>query len=122
MRVPQPGRQRQLIGDVPIDLAEGGVAACLRIREGVGLEAGLIEMEQRMQTGRFKVDRNLKQWIDEYRMYHRVDGAVVPMNDDLLCSSRYGVMMLRYAMSYEVAAARPDKWKKSGRRGSWMSA
>lgn len=91
-------------------------------KRGVGLEAGLIEMEQRMQTGRFKVDRNLKEWIDEYRMYHRVDGAVVPMNDDLICSSRYGVMMLRYAMSYETASARPDKWRKSGRRGSWMSA
>ncbi len=94
-------------------------------KRGVGLEAGLIEMEQRMMTGRFKVDRNLKDWIDEYRMYHRVDGKVVDLNEDLICSSRYALMMLRYAVSYEQAAARPDRWKygkNSMGKKSWMSA
>ncbi len=92
-------------------------------KRGQGLEAGLIDMEQRMMTGRWKVNRNLTQWIDEYRMYHRVDGAVMPINDDLLCSSRYGSMMLRYAQSYEANVNRPDRWKSKGGSGktSWMA-
>lgn len=94
-------------------------------KRGIGLEAGLIEMEQRMMTQRWKVDRNLRDWCDEYQMYHRVDGMVQPIRDDLLCSSRYGSMMLRFALSFEQAAARPDRWK-NGRGGngktSWMAS
>lgn len=91
-------------------------------KRGVGLEAGLIEMQQRMDSGRLKVSRNLNQWIDEYRMYHRVDGVVYDKDEDLLCSTRYGIMMLRYALSREQADATEDRWSKKGpRRGSWMA-
>jgi len=95
-------------------------------KRGVGVEAGLIEMQQRFETGRLKVDRNLSQWIDEYRMYHRVDGVVVALNEDLMCATRYGIMMLRYATPAMYAGGRPDRWNR-GRFGgdngtSWMSA
>jgi len=35
-------------------------------------------------------------------LYHRKDGRVVKENDDLLCATRYGVMMLRHARTPEA--------------------
>lgn len=93
---------------------------------GVGVEAGLIEMLQRMQTGRFKVGADLSQWFDEYRMYHRVDGKVVKQRDDLLDATRYGIMMRRCALPWEDTPPPPDRYaRKQQRLGSagrtWMS-
>lgn len=62
-----------------------------------GVEAGLMDMLQRMQTGRLKVFRHLSEWFEEYRLYHRKDGKVVKLADDLMSATRYGVMMLRKA-------------------------
>lgn len=63
----------------------------------VGVEAGLMEMLDRMQTGRLKVFAHLADWFEEFRLYHRKDGLVVKLNDDLMSASRYGIMMLRHA-------------------------
>jgi phage terminase large subunit-like protein len=63
----------------------------------VSVEAGLMEMLTRMQTGRWKVFKHLNDWFDEFRLYHRKDGRVVKEYDDLLCASRYALMMKRYA-------------------------
>lgn len=94
-------------------------------KRGVGLEAGLIEMDMRMRTGRFKVAKNLTDWIDEYRMYHRVDGKVVDVREDLICSTRYGIMDLRFAQSYQmIESYKEDRWsrkRKSGDGASWMA-
>jgi phage terminase large subunit-like protein len=93
-------------------------------KRGIGVEAGLLEMEQRMQSQRWKVDRNCRLWIEEYQMYHRVDGQIVTLREDLICSSRYATMMLRYALTGQQAA-RPDRWR-TGRGGnpktSWMAS
>ncbi len=62
-----------------------------------GVEAGLMEMLERMQTGRWKVFSNMDDWFEEFRMYHRKDGKVVKERDDLLSASRYGMMMIRFA-------------------------
>jgi hypothetical protein len=63
----------------------------------VSVEAGLFDMLDRMQTGRFKVFRDLIEWFEEFRLYHRKDGRVVKEGDDLMSATRYGVMMLRHA-------------------------
>jgi phage terminase large subunit-like protein len=63
----------------------------------VSVEAGVQEMDERMRTGRFRVARHLLPFWDEYRTYHRKDGLIVPEHDDVLCSVRYAMMMLRYA-------------------------
>jgi Terminase RNaseH-like domain len=63
----------------------------------VSVEAGLMEMLTRMQTGRWKVFNHLNDWLDEFRLYHRKDGKVVKEHDDLLCASRYALMMKRHA-------------------------
>jgi phage terminase large subunit-like protein len=63
----------------------------------VSVEAGLMMMLDRMQSGRFKVFKHLNDWWEEFRLYHRKDGKVVKEGDDLMAATRYGCMMLRFA-------------------------
>jgi phage terminase large subunit-like protein len=63
----------------------------------VSVEAGLMNMLDRMQTGRFKVFNHLNDWWEEFRLYHRKDGKIVKEGDDLMAATRYALMMLRYA-------------------------
>lgn len=65
---------------------------------GNGVEAGLMEMLDRMQSGRLKVFKHLADWFEEFRMYHRKDGKIVKMDDDLLSATRYALMMKRHAI------------------------
>ena len=62
-----------------------------------GVEAGAIEMLDRMRTGRLKVFSHLADWFEEFRLYHRKDGLIVKKNDDLLSATRYAMMMRRFA-------------------------
>jgi hypothetical protein len=64
---------------------------------GFGTEAGVMEMLDRMQTDRLKVFESLKDWFEEFRLYHRQDGKIVKERDDLMSATRIGVMMLRFA-------------------------
>ena len=66
---------------------------------GNGVEAGLMEMLDRMQTGRLKVFNTLHDWFEEFRMYHRKDGKIVKEMDDLLSATRYALMMKRHAIT-----------------------
>jgi phage terminase large subunit-like protein len=68
-----------------------------------GFEAGLLQMQERMVTGRWKVLRTLAPWWEEFRVYHREDGKVVKEMDDTISASRYALMMLRYAESQKTA-------------------
>lgn len=61
------------------------------------VEAGLMDMLDRMQTGRFKVFKTCGAWLEERRLYHRKDGKVVKERDDVISASRYALMMLRFA-------------------------
>jgi hypothetical protein len=65
---------------------------------GFGIEAGISEMLERMQTGRLKVFSNLNEWLEEFRLYHRKDGLIVKLADDILSATRIAVMMKRYAL------------------------
>lgn len=73
---------------------------------GFGVEAGLMDMLDRMQTGRFKVFENNAEWLQEFRMYHRLDGKIVKERDDLLSATRIGLMMLRFAITEPRATER----------------
>lgn len=81
-----------------------------------GVEAGLQDMLQRMQLGKFKVFSHLSDWFEEFRMYHRKDGKVVKESDDLMAATRYAWMMKRKGVSrkeaefsVELAQQQPDK-------------
>ena len=75
-----------------------------------GVEAGIMMMIDRLQTGRLLVFESLLDWFAEYRIYHRKDGIIVKLNDDLLCATRYALMMLAFAQvpSQRKAAARTE--------------
>lgn len=77
-----------------------------------GVEAGLSDMLQRMQTGRWKVFSTCGEWFEEFRLYHRKDGKVVKERDDVLSASRYALMMKRFAKVKPDAAA----WKFQSRQ------
>ena len=61
------------------------------------VEAGVMEMLDRMQTRRWKVFSTCGGWLDEFRLYHRKDGLIVKDRDDRISSSRYAYMMRRFA-------------------------
>ena len=62
-----------------------------------GVEAGVMDMLDRMKTGRWKVFSTCGGWLQEFRTYHRVDGLIVKERDDRISASRYALMMLRHA-------------------------
>jgi hypothetical protein len=85
---------------------------------GVSVEAGLMEMLARMETGRFKVFKHLNDWFEEFRLHHRKDGRVYKQGDDLMSATRYAVMSLRYART--SLPPKPRSLRLS--RGGWMAA
>ncbi len=66
---------------------------------GASVEAGILEMIERMQTGRWKVFSTCGSWFGEFRLYHREAGKIVKIADDLICASRYAWMMRRFAIA-----------------------
>jgi hypothetical protein len=70
---------------------------------GNGVDAGLFEMNERMETGRLKVFSNLNAWFEEKRQYHKKQNAktgkieIVRLREDLMSASRYAIQSLRFA-------------------------
>ena len=60
-------------------------------------EPVVLEIDERMRTGRFKVFKGLEEWFREKRMYHRKDGLIVREHDDIMAATQYAVMMKRFA-------------------------
>jgi phage terminase large subunit-like protein len=75
-----------------------------------GVEAGVTEMLDRMLTGRLKVFSNLTEWFEEFRLYHRENGRIVKLHDDLLSATRYALMMRRHASTGRPAAIDLDNY------------
>ncbi len=69
---------------------------------GHGLNAGILEMLQRMQSGRLKVFHHLEDWFAEFNVYHRKDGLIVKQSDDLMSATRMVVMAKRFAKTDSV--------------------
>jgi len=71
------------------------------------IEEGLMAMIQLMEKGNFKVFSTLGDWFEEFRMYHRKAGKVVPFKDDLMSATRYAFQSQRFAIS-----GTDPKWTK----------
>ena len=63
------------------------------------VEEGIMAMLQSMEAGNFKVFSTLSNWFEEFRMYHRKGGKVVPFRDDLMSATRYAFQSQRFAVS-----------------------
>lgn len=71
----------------------------------ISTEAGILEMQERMADGRFRVRAHLADWFDEYRSYHRDEtGKLVKIRDDLLSATRTAVMAKRFARPAPIGA------------------
>ena len=76
------------------------------------VEAGIMEMLDRMKSGRFKVFEHLIDWLDEFRLYHRKNGRIVKERDDLLSATRYALMMRRKAITKpDMRAMTAPQWE-----------
>lgn len=78
---------------------------------GYSTEAGIMGMDDAMRMGKFKVNRDLTEWFTEYRGYHRKDGQIVKLYDDLMSATRIAYMMRRFAKAgdpTEVQKRRPS--------------
>jgi len=64
---------------------------------GYGFEDGITEMENRFATGRLLIASHLSEVFDEYQGYHRINGLVNKVDDDLLSAIRVLCMDIRYA-------------------------
>jgi hypothetical protein len=72
----------------------------------ISTEAGILEWDERERTGRLKVARHLSEWLEERRFYHRKDGQIVKIKDDLMSATRFALMMKRYAKAVTLGARR----------------
>jgi phage terminase large subunit-like protein len=81
-----------------------------------GVEAGVLEILERMQQGRLKVFSHLSEWFEEFNLYHRKDGLIVKKVDDLMSATRYVIMMKRFA----CVKPRKQKSAQMPDSGGWM--
>lgn len=68
---------------------------------GNSVWAGIVDLQQRIEQGRFKVFSTCSLWFEEYRNYHMEDGKIVKKDDDLLDATRYGDMMILQAKTID---------------------
>jgi phage terminase large subunit-like protein len=80
---------------------------------GNSTEAAVLELQQRMTTGRFKVAAHLSEFFDEFRMYHRKDGLIVKLHDDILSAIMKAIMMKRFAIAVQLGS-QPNKRRGDG--------
>lgn len=78
---------------------------------GVSTEAAILEMQERMATGRFKVANHLADFFEEFHLYHRKDGVIQKINDDILSAIQKGVMMKRYGRAVPLGSGFSTKRK-----------
>lgn len=80
---------------------------------GYNVEPGIIDMLGRMKTGRLRVFEQLGEWFQEFESYHRENGLIVKLDDDLMSATRIALMMLRYARP--AAGVETGTWISPGR-------
>lgn len=85
-----------------------------------GVEAGIADLIDRMQTGRFKVFSHLAEWFEEFSFYHRKDGVIVKEADDLMSATRYATMMRRQAIVQNKPAPKPIVLPHATNAQGWM--
>jgi len=61
------------------------------------VEFGVNWMSAYMETGKFKVFKTCRKFLQEMKLYHRKDGKIMDKNDDMISATRYAaLMMTRY--------------------------
>jgi hypothetical protein len=77
------------------------------------VEPGILEIDNRMRNDSFKVFDTCEGFFREKRLYHRENGKIVALNDDILSAVRYGAIMIpRYGVPLGGHRGRKPKPKK----------
>ena len=84
-------------------------------RGDLGVEAGIDALWDRMEGGKFKVHPKLLEWFEEFRMYHRKDGKIVALKDDLMSATRYCSQSVRNFRTENMSFMRQGKLQVSTR-------
>ena len=103
-------------------MAEHATHANLKGAAAASVEGGVKEIDLREQNGKWRVSRSCVVYIEERRLYHRKDGEIVKLRDDVLCAARYGLMMRRFFKPLDECGLEviPGQWPSVGssRRGA----
>jgi phage terminase large subunit-like protein len=67
-------------------------------------EAGIMLVAERLRAKKLRVFKTCTDWFEEYRMYHRRDGQIAKIRDDLMAASRIGIMALRFSSPVRLRA------------------
>jgi len=62
---------------------------------GNSVEVGVHWMLDQMMKGKFKVFRTCTKFLREMPSYHRKEGAIVPLFDDMISATRYAALSVR---------------------------
>ncbi len=73
---------------------------------GNGVEVGLYSIHTAMVEGRFKVFSHLRDWFEEKGMYHRKDGKIIDVREDIMSATRYAYQSERHARTKPVIKIR----------------
>ncbi len=76
------------------------------------VEPAVQDIYERMTTGRFKVFSTCQQFFEEKRMYHRKNGQIVAVGEDIISAARMAMMQLRSARTYVPARAKKATFTK----------
>jgi hypothetical protein len=76
-------------------MAEEATLPNLKGAAAYSLEGGVAEIDAREPAGKWKVSRRCVNYLEERRLYHRKDGQIDPLRDDVLSAARYAYMMRR---------------------------
>jgi Bacteriophage terminase large (ATPase) subunit and inactivated derivatives len=60
---------------------------------GNSVESGIAFMMTAMEEDRFKVFNTCTKFLQETKLYHRVDGKIIDKGDDMISATRYAVLM-----------------------------
>ena len=94
------------------------------VPKGVGntsVEHGLVEIYNRIKSGKLKIFEHLNDLKQEFLQYHRNERqGIVKINDDLLDALRYAYMMRRYAIrKMDVGVDYYYEQEHRGNGGGW---
>ena len=76
----------------------------------VSTEAGVLEMDERERSGRLKVAAHLSDYLEERRFYHRKDGKIVKIKDDLMSACRIAIMQKRSSKAVALGGGAAQRY------------
>lgn len=77
--------------------------------KSLSTEAGITEWDEREKTGRLKFAAHLSEALEERRFYHRKDGLIVKIRDDILSAVRQFLMMKRFGKVVPLGGANTSR-------------